>query len=240
MTILEVCVDTPEGIITCNAGFVDRIELCSALSLGGLTPSHGLMTMAANFDVPAHAMIRPVPGGFELTDTVFDTMLMEIQSARKLGLAGVVFGVTTNEYRLDENRLSALIDAAGPMETTLHRAIDLCLDPLAAVKQAIDLGFTRILTSGAATTALIGRQMIKDMVTIANGEISIMAGSGVTSENLNKIISETGVVDVHASCSSNVSEDDRVVEMAFGPSARKITDAEKISAMRAALIGADR
>lgn len=232
MITLEVCVDTPAGVQTCEAGGADRIELCSALSLGGLTPSPGLMKMAADSSVPAHAMIRPSPGGFAVTQETFDTMLADIWFAREVGLAGVVFGVTTENYELDLKRLKDLRTAAGSMEVTLHRAIDLCKDPLLAVEQAVDLGFTRILTSGSELTAFAGRKTIAEMVNRSAGRIEVMAGSGVSIENAAQIIAETGVRDIHTSCSTMTKEDIKVSDMAFGPVEPKVTDLKKIVAIK--------
>lgn len=129
-------------------------------------------------------------------------------------------------------RLKDLNAAAGSLEVTLHRAIDLCKDPLLAVEQAIDLGFARILTSGGELTAFKGRKTIAEMVNRSAGRIEIMAGSGVSIENAAQIITETGVRDIHTSCSTMTEEDSKVAEMAFGPADSKATDVEKIVAIK--------
>lgn len=232
MITLEVCVDTPTGIRACESGGADRIELCSALSLGGLTPSPGLMKLAAKSSIPAHAMIRPTSGGFTISERHFEAMLADIWAAREYGLAGVVVGVSTENYGLDLKRLKDLKTAAGSMEVTLHRVIDLCKDPLRAVEQAIDLGLTRILTSGGQKTAFEGRRTISEMVKCSDGRIEIMAGSGVTPENVRQVIAETGVLDIHASCASRTKEDSKVSKMHFGPTEPKVTDVKKIVAMK--------
>jgi copper homeostasis protein len=235
MITFEVCIDTPEGIVACANGRADRIELCSSLSLGGLTPSAGLMALAAAGAVPAHAMIRPVAGGFAVNDAVLETMLQDIKAAKSAGLAGVVLGATTPDYNLDEAKLRPMLNAAGSMEVTLHRAIDLCTDPLHAVEQAIALGFARILTSGGETTAMDGSARIAEMVKQSAGRIEIMAGSGVSAANVMQLLKVTGVQNVHASCSSTEPEAKRVSEMAFGPAQRKFTDVEKIIEMKSIL-----
>lgn len=235
MTILEVCIDTPEGLTACEKGGADRIELCAALGLGGLTPSAGLMQRAAQSDIPAHAMIRPVAGGFVLTDAVMATMLEDIATARRVGLAGVVIGALTPDDRLDDQRLSTLIIAAGDLEVTLHRAIDLCPDPVTAVEQAVALGVHRILTSGGARTAYEGRAAIARMVAQAKGAVTVMAGSGITPQNAADIVAATGVSAVHASCTGHVPEDAEVAAFGFGPAQRPFTDPNRIAALRVAL-----
>jgi copper homeostasis protein len=235
MITLEVCIDTPDAIETCVAEGVDRIELCSALAVGGLTPSHGLMEIAAQSSVPAHAMIRPVAGDFVLNDAVLKTMLGDIKAARDAGLAGVVIGALTSDRRLDHDRLRQFITAAGPLDVTLHRAIDLCADPLRAVEEAADLGMTRILTSGAAHTAFAGRVVIAQMVKRAAGRVTIMPGSGITAQNVAALVQDTGVRDVHASCAMSVPEASDITAFSFGPAQKRMTDGTAIAAMQAAL-----
>ena len=232
MVTLEICIDTPAGLEACRKGGADRIELCSALGLGGLTPSPGLMSLAAKCSVPSHAMIRPIPGGFDLNDDLVATMIGDIKAAKNLGLAGIVIGATTPDFQLDIQRMKPLIQEAKGMEITLHRAIDLCIDPLIAIDQAVELGITRILTSGGAVSAIEGKIRLSEMVKRAAGRITIMAGSGVTKSNVLEIIQYTGISDVHTSCSSTVPEEKRVSEMAFGPERKKITNADKIAEIR--------
>jgi copper homeostasis protein len=237
MIKLEVCIDTPDAIATCVAEGVDRIELCSALSVGGLTPSRGLMALAAQSAVPVHAMIRPTTGGFVISDAAFEVMMSDIAAARDYGLAGVVLGVLSADCKLDHKLLAKFIAAAGPLEVTLHRAIDLCVDPLEAVDVAADLGITRILTSGTAQNAFDGRNVIRQMVDRAAGRLTIMPGSGVTAANVRQLVQETGVRDVHASCATTIPEAGNVAEFGFGPTDKRVTDSKTIRAMWLALDG---
>jgi copper homeostasis protein len=117
---LEVCIDTPEAVAVCAAGGTDRIELCSALALGGLTQSPGLMALAARSDIPVHTMIRPIDGGFIVCPDTLVVMFGDIAAARAFGLAGGVLGATTPEHRLDIAKMEKFVAAAGPMEVTLH------------------------------------------------------------------------------------------------------------------------
>ncbi|MBY0398419.1 MAG: copper homeostasis protein CutC, partial [Thermoleophilia bacterium] len=147
---LEVCADSVEGMLAAARGGADRIELCSALEVGGLTPSAGQMARAARLGVPVHALIRSRAGDFCFGPDEVAAMLEDIGAAKAAGLAGVVIGASRSDGRLDEETLSALRSAAGRMSVTLHRAFDLVPDFGEAVEAAVRLGFERILTSGGA------------------------------------------------------------------------------------------
>jgi len=197
---LEICVDTIEGARTAAENGADRIELCAALSEGGLTPSVGLMSAAAKLPVPVYAMIRPRGGGFRYSDADKDLMLRDIQVAEQAGLAGIVIGAVTFEHELDRSFLSAAL-AASALPAALHRAFDTLKDFSKGIADAIDLGFERILTSGQAETADQGLEVLAAAVKQAAGRISIMAGSGVTAANAAGILKHTAVPELHASCS---------------------------------------
>ena len=145
---LEVCVDTPEGLATAITAKVDRIELCADLGVGGLTPTPGMLAMAATAPMPVYAMIRPRQGDFVYGPEDRAVMLGDIAAVRQAGLAGVVLGASRRDRSLDEDTLAILCGAAEGLGTTLHRAFDLVPDPEAALATAIRLGFERILTSG--------------------------------------------------------------------------------------------
>ncbi|MEO1115178.1 MAG: copper homeostasis protein CutC [Pseudomonadota bacterium] len=200
-TKLEVCVDTIEGAWTAAENGADRIELCAALSEGGLTPSAGMMAAASRLPVPVFAMIRPRAGDFSYSDAEKTIMLRDIQLAEQQGMAGIVTGAVTSEGRLDLEFLSpALRETRLP--ATLHRAFDILHDLPMAIAHAIDLGFERILTSGQGRKAENHLQALAEIVRLADGRISVMAGSGVTHMNAARILTETGVDELHASCSS--------------------------------------
>jgi len=200
--LLEVCVDSPAGLEAAIAGGADRIELCSALVLSGLTPSPGLMALAAEAPVPVYAMIRPRPGDFVYGARELDAMRRDIDAVRAARLAGVVFGATTETGALDEAALEGLIRHAAGLGSTLHRAFDLAPDLGAALEAAIGQGFERVLTSGGEVTAILGAERIAGLVAQAAGRIGLMAGSGLNATNVAEIIRLTGVVEVHASCST--------------------------------------
>ncbi|MEO9823945.1 MAG: copper homeostasis protein CutC [Paracoccaceae bacterium] len=207
MATLEVCVDTFAGAQTAIKAGAGRIELCAALSEGGLTPSAGLMRAAANLPVPCYAMIRPRSGLFYFSEVETDIMFADIATAREAGLSGVVLGAQTSQGNLDEPLLARLIAAAGDLGKTLHRVIDVVPDPLVALDQAIKLGFERVLTSGAQPNAPDGISLIQEMVKRSEGKISVMPGGGLTPDNVADVISATGVSEVHASCWAPEPED---------------------------------
>jgi copper homeostasis protein len=232
--LFEVCVDTLEGLLAADRAGVDRIELCSALSLGGLTPSLGLIRCAARIDRPVRVMIRPRAGNFVFTEDELEECCQDIAAVREAGLDGVVLGAATTESRLDLAALSRLREAAGPMGATLHRVVDTLPDPVAAVADAIALGFDTVLSSGGARTAPEGVRVLAAMQQAAGTDLTIMAGSGVTVTNLGAVVG-SGVGAVHASCSGSRQEDPRLVTMGFAPPEDRFTDTACIDEMVAAL-----
>ena len=231
---LEVCVDTAAGLRTCAEEGVDRVELCSALSVGGLTPTFSMMKLAASLPVQAHAMIRPRDGGFAYSSDECALMCADIATARQVGLAGVVVGITGASGELDIDGLRRFVDAAGPLEVTLHRVVDILPDPPSAVDIAVTCGVTRILTSGGEPTALAGVRVIAKMQARAADRITIMAGSGVTPENVRQI-ADTGVRDFHTSCRTCQPNPEPVVAMGFGATSQAETSAARIRDMKAAI-----
>lgn len=213
--LLEVCVDTIEGAWNAVRGGAGRIELCSALSEGGLTPSGGLMSAASALPVPVYVMIRPRAGLFCFSVEEEKIMTSDIEMAKSLGLTGVVLGAQGRDGRLDGDMLERLSCKAAGMGRTLHRVIDTVPDPIADLEVATGLGFERVLTSGAEPAAEQGLPLIRKLVEAASGRISIMPGSGVTPENTGKIIQATGVRELHASCSVVVADSDE--KLSFAP-----------------------
>ena len=232
--LFEVCVDTLEGLRAADRAGVDRIELCSALSLGGLTPSLGLIRSAARIDRPVRVMIRPRSGTFVFCEDELEVCYQDIAAVRDAGLDGVVLGAATAEGRLDLAALSRLRGAAGPMGATLHRVVDTLADPVAAVADAIALGFDTVLSSGGARTAPDGVTVLTAMQRAAGTDLTIMAGSGVTVANL-RAIAGSGLRAVHASCSGSQQADPRFVTMGFAPPEDRFTDTTCIDEMVAAL-----
>jgi copper homeostasis protein len=151
--ILEICVDSLDGVAAAVAGGADRIELCAALELGGLTPSAALLAQAVATGLPVHAMIRPRAGGFVVEPAELTLMLDDIRRAAALGAVGVVVGALLPDDRLDEAALARMREVAQDLVVVLHRAIDLTPDPIAATGRALALGYDKVLSSGGARTA---------------------------------------------------------------------------------------
>lgn len=202
--------DTIGVLDVCTTPMVGRIELCSALSAGRLTPSLGLMQSANAVREKTHAMIRPRADGFLYGARDIDVMRANIGAAKNAGLAGIIIGAATQERELDVNVLGDLIRRAGSLCVTLHRVIDTLIDPLAAIDIAADLGISRILTSGKELTVMRGADFITDMKQHAAGQIEIMAGSGINATNLATLAAKIGIRDFHSSGSHNgVPPDDQ-------------------------------
>ena len=230
-TCLEVCVDSVAGLDIAAASRADRAELCSALTLGGLTPSYGLMTLAAAKDLPCFVLIRPREGNFCYIRREIDVIRRDIDTVRSLKLAGVVIGASLPDGRLDEPTLRKLIEHAAGLPVVLHRAFDLVPDFPAALETAIQLGFKRVLTSGGAAGAPAGSKRIRELVQQAGNRIEVMAGAGLTADNVGTFVRETGVPAVHSSCSSEARNAADTVALGFAPAMSRVTDANVIAAM---------
>jgi len=232
---IEVCVEDAHGLEVAVAAGADRIELCSSLGEGGLTPSYGLMVLAASKPVPSHALIRPRAGDFHFSPTEVQVMVRDIEAAKQAGLAGVVIGASRPDCSLDAELLAHLINHARPLEATLHRAFDLTPDPLAALEQAIELGFKRILTSGGAGRAIEALPLLAQLQAQAAGRIVIMPGSGIDASNVAQIIADTKVQEVHASCREAVAPTNtKIRSLGFEALQPMRTSASKIRELRGA------
>jgi copper homeostasis protein len=232
--IIEVCVDTPAGLAAALAGGADRIELCAALGLGGLTPSTGFMRLAAGSAVPDHRMDRHRPGNFVCSPDDLAVMAADIAAARDCGMAGVVFGASLPDGRLDRGALAGLVAATSGLSLTLHRAFDLVPDMSEALETAIALGFHRVLTSGGATTAVAGIDRLVALQAQAAGRIGILPGSGINAETAAGL-APLAPDEVHASCSVPLVMTGRGVDLGFGPRHDRGTDAARVRALRQAL-----
>ncbi|GAA4126823.1 copper homeostasis protein [Aminobacter aganoensis] len=235
--LLEVCVDSPEGLASAIAGGADRIELCAALETGGLTPSPGLMALAAKAPIPVYAMIRSRPGDFVYGDSDMAALLADIDAVRASGLEGVVLGANHADGSLDRQVLAGLATQARGLGMTLHRAFDLAGPDFAgAIDLAVELGFERILTSGGETTALKGLDALAACFAHAGDRIAIMPGSGVNLETLAAIQARLPFRQVHSSCSMAVDAPaGKARELGFVAPRPKRTDAGVVRRMRAAL-----
>jgi copper homeostasis protein len=228
---MEVCIDRISSAKAAVAGGADRIEICGALGADGVTPSYALVEQCLELPAVARmAMIRPHEGGFRYSDDDLDTMQRDLIHFRNLGVEGVVFGVLNADHSVDCHACRRLIDAAGPMAITFHRAFDLTPDPLRALDDLIDLGCHRVLTSGHAPTAIEGTEELRRLVEHANGQIKILAGSGIHGANVTELIRQTKVDEVHIS-GSELESPVKCGEVTFGQRSR-ITIAGRVRAVR--------
>jgi copper homeostasis protein len=179
--VVEICAETLESCLAAREGGADRIELCSSLSVGGLTPSHGLLCSAiADSELPIHVLVRPRAGDFIYSPAEFQIMVRDVEHAKALGAKGCVIGLLLAGGTVDVERTRKLIALAAPLEVTFHRAFDHTPDLSAALEQVIACGCQRLLTSGGQPTATSGASMLAHLVEQANGRIRIAAGGGVT------------------------------------------------------------
>ena len=214
--LLEIAVDSVTGLDNALKGGAQRIELCAALDIGGLTPTWGLMALAAKAPVPVYAMIRPRAGSFVFDEVEEAVMTADIMAAREVGLAGVVIGASQPGGALDAPMLARLIGYAEGLGVTLHRAFDVAPDRDAALETAIELGFERILTSGGTPKAMDGVEAIRQTVEKAGDRVIVMPGSGIRAGNVLQILSRTGAKEIHASGREPLAQAADAKCLAFG------------------------
>ncbi|MBR1400908.1 MAG: copper homeostasis protein CutC [Prevotella sp.] len=205
--ILEVCSGSLQSVINAVEGGAERIELCSALSLDGLTPSIGLLMEVRKMfpKLKIHVLIRPREGDFVYSDEELSVMIRDIKASLPYA-DGIVSGALTRENRIDREATCRLIEASGGKPFTFHRAFDCCKEPLQAIQQLISMGVNRVLTSGQQATAESGIPLLRELVAAgkadATNQLIVMPGGGVNAANARRILDETGAVEIHGSCSS--------------------------------------
>lgn len=195
---IEIVCCSVDDCIEAVEGGADRIELCGAITVGGLTPSIGTLVEAKrNVDVPVVAMVRPRGAGFNYTETEFATMLCDASHLLENGADGLVFGVLTSDGRLDVGRMKSLVDLCGDRDKVCHRCFDVVPDPGETLDQLIDLGVTRLLTSGQRAHASDGADLIRKLVEKADGRIEILPAGGLRMHNILEFLAATGCTCVH-------------------------------------------
>lgn len=208
---LEVCCGDMQSVLAAKEGGADRIELCQALEVDGLTPSAEMMAEAIGLGIPVQVLIRPREGDFVYDEAEVETMLKEIRLAKRLGANGVVIGALKSDGSIDEETIRRLVSEATGLSITFHRAFDVCSQPTEALEQIVSLGCHRLLTSGQAPSAEQGIPLIKKLVEQSGGRLIIMPGAGVNQENARRILSETGAHEIHGSLRRNGSTDSELV-----------------------------
>ncbi len=241
--ILEVCCGDLDSVLAAKAAGAQRIELCSALSEGGLTPSLGLIEAAVAAGIPTlHVLIRPRNGDFLYSDAEVDMMVRDITHAIQAGADGVVIGALTPDGDVDISACSRMIEAAQGRSVTFHRAFDLCREPETALEAIINLGCDRILTSGLAPSASAGVATLRRLNQLAGGRITILAGGGINATNAPEILRACNLTEVHASAKKNLPSAMRFrrdsVSMG-SPEAneytRQVTDKDNVASILAAI-----
>lgn len=205
----EVCANSVESCLAAQTGGANRVELCGGIPEGGTTPSYGEISMAREIldTTRLHVIIRPRGGDFLYSPIEVKTMLKDIEIARKLGVDGVVFGCLTANGEIDYAAMQELMLASQGLSVTFHRAFDVCCNPKEALKQIIELGCNRILTSGQQATAEQGIPLLKELQEQAAGRIILLAGCGVNEKNIARIAQETGIQEFHFSARESIKSE---------------------------------
>ncbi len=196
--ILEVCIDSVESALAAQEGGAGRVELCANLDVGGTTPDEDMVrSVRGKISIPLHMMIRPRGGDFCYSDGEFETMHHETETAKTLGVDGVVFGILDSGGNIDVGRSGQLLELARPMSVTFHRAFDECSDLFRGMDDLRTLGIDRVLTSGGKGEILDNARLMRDLASRSNGTVKIMAGGGVNFENISDLLRLAGVDEVH-------------------------------------------
>lgn len=197
--IIEICCGSIESAINAEKGGADRIELCSTLVVGGITPSYGIISETIKrLQIPVFVLIRPRGGDFMYSEAEFESMKQDIEMCKELGCSGIVSGVLLKNSEVDLERTAELIEISKPLPFTFHRAFDWVPDPVKSMKELQEIGAARILTSGQETNAFKGIELLKELNSEASS-ISILAGAGINSENI-EAFKTAGFTEVHTSC----------------------------------------
>ena len=218
--ILEISVESLPGAQAAERGGAARLELCSDLSAGGVTPVLGLMpAVRAGVRLPIFAMIRPRSGGFVYSDAEFATMKISIAAAKQAGMDAVVLGILTAAHTIDIARTRELVELAAPLPVTFHRAFDVSADLQKSLSEVLQTGATRILSSGGAFDAFKGAAMLASLRTAARGKIEIVPGTGINASNIVEVARITKAREIHSGLGSVLtygSENYEAFERAVG------------------------
>jgi copper homeostasis protein len=236
--LLEIAANSFDSALAAQQGGAQRIELCGALELSGLTPSPGLIELVRErVRIPVYVLIRPRAGDFVYSEAEFATMQRDVERCRALGCDGVVIGGLTEDGDVDVSRCRALVAAAGTLGVTFHRAFDLARDLHAALDAALALGCERVLTSGGKSDALAGAETIRDLRLYAGERIFVMPGAGIDASNVASIRSTTGATEFHASAKRQLPSRQRVPDRAHAGmnGGEWRSDVEQVRAIVAAL-----
>lgn len=204
--LIELCVEGIDGAVAAAEGGADRVELCASLIEGGITPSLGTIRAAvAAVKIPVMVMVRPRGGDFLYSAREFETMLADVEAIRATGAAGVVFGCLTPDGAIDEARTAALVQAAGPLDTTVHRAFDMTADPHEALEALIRCGARRVLTSGQRPRGIDGAPLLAKLVQQSAGRIIILGCGDLDEATIGPVRHAAGLAEMHFSAPATIA-----------------------------------
>ena len=204
--IVEICANSFESTVAAQNGGADRIELCTQLAVGGLTPSHQLIRkVVSELSIPVHVLIRPRKGDFCYSKKELNIMKNDIEFCKYLGCSGVVSGVLRSDLTIDLFATKQLVEAANGLDFTFHRAFDCVKDPLVSLEKLIDLKIKRVLSSGLKPIAIEGISLLSEMNKIANKQIEIMPGSGINLDNVLQFKNK-GFTSIHLSATKQLKK----------------------------------
>lgn len=234
---LEVIGFNIESCILAQTAGAHRIELCDNPGEGGTTPSHGFIkTARKNVQIDLFPIIRPRGGDFLYTDEEFEIMKTDVNLCKDLGCNGVVIGMLQANGTVDKPRCSQLVNLAYPLDVTFHRAFDRTADPFKAMEDIIDIGCSRILTSGMKLTAMEGADTLAALIKQADDRIVVMPGSGVRSDNIIELATQTGAVEFHTSARLHINSKMNYINEAIKENLKSVSlDEEEVKKIVALL-----
>jgi copper homeostasis protein len=243
--VLEAVCAAANDVMEAAAGGADRIELCSAMPSGGLSPSLGTFLEArARTTLPIVCMCRPRAGAFHYDEAEAATLVRDAELFAAHGAAGVVFGFLTVECAIDQAWTRRLVDAVAPCPAVFHRAFDLTADPLRALDALVEAGVRRVLTSGREKSALEGAELISALIERAGGAIDVLPGGGIRAANAREVIRRTGAKAVHCGpfaprvdVSARANPRLSFADPGLAPDQFMVADRHALAAIRAALEG---
>ena len=210
---LEIPVFSPDDAVTAARYGVDRLELCASYSEGGLTPGTGLLKVVKQYvDIPVFVMLRPVGGQFYYSKIDLEVMAEELKVLKSFGADGFVFGILKSDRSVNIEACEKLINLAGELPCTFHRAFDEVSDPFKALQEIKELGFKRILTSGQQPGVGQGIELLNDLLNLAGDDIIIMPGGGMKPEFINPLNQSGRLKEIHASCRKKGETDNESVQ----------------------------
>lgn len=226
--LLEICVNSYQSALNTQKAGADRIELCSELSVGGVTPSYALLKkVATKITIPTNVLIRPRSGNFCYSDDEFQLMKENIKLCKELGFNGIVSGILNADNSIDIERTKELIELSKPLSFTFHRAFDCVKNPTKSLQQLIDLKVDRILTSGLNEKAEKGIKLLIELQKTAKDKLIILPGSGINAKNAH-LFKDANFKEIHASASKVISDEKSIF---FGNTPQTVSDIENITSI---------